>query len=84
MNHSWINFFKGRIKHYNSNFSYIFGYTNLNGNHTEGPSSLSSMSALSVLNGKEITELIPSMKIPMSTILKVRKILNLEKNKILF
>ncbi|RMZ94242.1 PAS domain-containing serine threonine- kinase [Brachionus plicatilis] len=62
---------KGRIKHYNSNFSYIFGFTNLQGNnHPEGPSSLSAMSASSVLNGKEITELIPSMKIPMSSILK--------------
>ncbi|CAF0712521.1 unnamed protein product [Brachionus calyciflorus] len=60
---------KGRIKNYNANFSYIFGYTMLPSNSHDVPTSLSSMSASSVLNGKEITELIPSIKIPMSNIL---------------
>lgn len=64
---------KGRVKYYNSNFSYIFGYTNpadnQNENATSNLSSLSALTSSKILIGKEINELIPSMKIPMGAIL---------------
>lgn len=70
---------KGKIKTYNNNFSYIFGYTNSqqhqqqqninNENQAPNtPSTLSKMSAHSVLRNKEISNLIPGLKIPLSTI----------------
>ena len=63
--------FKGRLCNYNPSFSYIFGYTNA---VNQAPMSLSTLTTTSLLNGKEITEIIPSMKLPINGILpEVRK-----------
>lgn len=64
------------MRYFNSNFSYIFGYTNLglktaNDTHDTSismPGKLSSLTASSLLVDKDITELIPHMKIPIRTI----------------
>ena len=68
--------FKGRIKYYNPNFSYIFGYTNTQQSNTAVatapcPSTLSSLTTSAILNGKDVSELIPSMKLPLSGITPV-------------
>lgn len=74
---------KGRIKYYNPNFSYIFGYTNWpltqattianssSAVYANSPMRLSNLTTSSILNGKDINELIPSMKLPMSSIQSV-------------
>lgn len=68
---------KGRIKYYNSNFSNIFGYTNINETNKQlaaentNPSSLSALTSSKLLVGKEITDLIPHIKLPMGAILPV-------------
>ncbi len=66
---------KGQIRYYNSKFSYIFGFTNLSENEqvaVKVPSSLANIASKSVLKGKDITELIPYMKLPMGNIPDVK------------
>jgi serine/threonine protein kinase len=58
---------KGRIRKYNAKFAYIFGYSNTTNAlmpQANTPSSLSSLSASSVLNDKDINQLVPCMKLP--------------------
>lgn len=61
---------KGRIRHYNTNFSYIFGYTSapIDCQQVNSPRPLASLSALTILNGKDIADLIPNMRLPISSI----------------
>lgn len=62
--------FKGRICYSSPSFSQIFGYTvSSSHSHTpRGPSSLANLSSSTLLNGRDINDLLPAMKLPINGI----------------